>query len=248
MTDFRTARVMEREDFDESCRLVLEVSDGRPLGFVGGQYVIVDTGLSLPDGKKRKRAYSIMSSDAEQQRFELAARRLEFGLGSQWISDLPVGAELRFSGPWGKLRAPSASEHGPVWVIATDTGVTAALGLVAGQGFAPRLIDTRFVWWTESPTYFLSSEAFFSSMRDCGEIRLGALPAIGSAQRLELIEARMDELFRRGRPDRVYVIGDGHVCTRSQALLEARGVERERVQVETFFHHVQRKASSERAA
>jgi ferredoxin-NADP reductase len=46
--------------------LDLALLSDEPLGFVGGQYVIVDTGVVLPNGKAAKRAYSILSSDDQQ--------------------------------------------------------------------------------------------------------------------------------------------------------------------------------------
>src|SRR6266567_602097 len=79
--------------------LTLEMVDPPALDFVGGQYVIVDSGIVLPSGKAVKRAYSILSADDDQARFELAVMRLPSGPGSGFLHEQPVGAEIRFSGP-----------------------------------------------------------------------------------------------------------------------------------------------------
>src|SRR5690349_11307689 len=81
--------------------LVLEMEAGASLGFAGGQYVIVDSGIALPGGKIAKRAYSIASADAEQSRFEPVVRRHPNGPGSSYMHELEVGATVKFSGPWG---------------------------------------------------------------------------------------------------------------------------------------------------
>ena len=51
MRPMRTAVLRASQDFACSRWLRFEVSDERPLSFRGGQYLIVDTGLKLPDGR-----------------------------------------------------------------------------------------------------------------------------------------------------------------------------------------------------
>ncbi|HEX4456456.1 MAG TPA: oxidoreductase, partial [Polyangia bacterium] len=49
-------------DLSETTRLV-ELEPAESLDFVGGQYIIVNSGITLPDGKVAKRAYSFVSAD-----------------------------------------------------------------------------------------------------------------------------------------------------------------------------------------
>ena len=72
----KQATVISSEALSESTRHVVVQADA-PLGFVGGQYVIVDSGLTLPSGKAAKRAYSMLSADDEQGRLEFAVMRIE---------------------------------------------------------------------------------------------------------------------------------------------------------------------------
>jgi ferredoxin-NADP reductase len=248
MTEPSTARLVAATDFDGSRLLRFEMSHGKALGFRGGQYIIVDTGLTLPDGKRRKRAFSLLSSDLEQHGFELAVRHVEGGLGSEWMLSLAVGAELSFSGPWGKLTAPEHDHPGPIWILATDSGVTAALGLLRSRSFQAHLPVTHFRWWAPTTDYLLHPDAVLSSLPGCKDTRFETLPAIGSPQRLEHASCRVSELAQHALPSRAYLIGDGHVITCARERLTALGVAASAIQSDSFFHHAVRKASSTQAA
>jgi ferredoxin-NADP reductase len=150
MADARTARLSAGRGLGPKTRLLeFSIPDGQPLGFVGGQYIIVNTGVPLPGGKVAKRAYSILSSDAEQERFQIAVRQIGPGPGSNFMHELPVGSELPFSGPWGKYLVGPSEAAGKTLVFATDTGLTAALGLIRGTHFRPLLPGTHVVWFVE---------------------------------------------------------------------------------------------------
>ena len=127
--------------------LTFVLSEGE-VGFQGGQYVIVNTGIELAGGKIAKRAYSILSSDAEQREFQIAVRRIGEGPGSNFMHRIEVGAELTFSGPWGKFVSNGAAA-GQRLVFATDTGITAALGLLQGRGSRALADATTAVWFVE---------------------------------------------------------------------------------------------------
>ena len=245
MANVRTARLIERDTFRESALMRFELSDGEPLAFRGGQYVIVDTGLVLPDGKRRKRAYSLCSPDRDPRRFELGVHAVEGGLGAAYMLALEPGAELHFSGPWGKLVPPTltptptltpaaASIDGPVWVIATDTGITAALGLVHGAGFAPALPHTTLCWWTASADYFLSRAAIAARLPPGLGLREARLPMIGSPERSLALPALLDELASDGLPACVYVTGDGLAPACVRAWCEQRGLTSIAVQGESL--------------
>src|SRR5713101_3933702 len=127
MAQSRVARLVKAERLGPDARLMTFVLAEGEIGFSGGQYIIVDTRIELAGGKLAKRAYSILSSDDDQREFQIAVRRVGEGPGSNFMHRMEVGAELPFSGPWGKFVANGASA-GPRRVLATDTGITAALG------------------------------------------------------------------------------------------------------------------------
>src|SRR5581483_4552356 len=122
----KTARVVGAERMGPDT-VLLDLLAPEPLGFIGGQYLILDSRIVLPSGKAVKRAYSLLSSDAEQCRFQLAVKRIPDGLGSAFVHGLKPGMGISFSGPWGKF-VPRKCASGCTLILATDTGITAALG------------------------------------------------------------------------------------------------------------------------
>jgi ferredoxin-NADP reductase len=117
----RFARLTAAASVGPDTRLLdLALAEGDSLGFIGGQYVIVDSGLASPHGKAARRAYSILSSDDEQTHFQLAVKRIGTGLGSSYLSDVAVGAQIAFSGPWGKLFPPENGDGAVNYALLDD--------------------------------------------------------------------------------------------------------------------------------
>jgi ferredoxin-NADP reductase len=210
MATAKTARVVRVEPVGRDGRL-LEFEPAEPLGFVGGQYVIVNTQIVLPGGKIAKRAYSILSSDRDQRRFQIAVRRLGDGPGSTFMHSLSPGDEVLFSGPWGKF-LPDDSRPRRTLVVATHTGITAALGLVRGERFAPQLATTTLVWLHRDP--FLSAEVAQS-----------------------LISAPIDDAIPAERPESAFLCGDGAVIYPLRDALAPADVK-----LEAFFNNPERRA------
>jgi ferredoxin-NADP reductase len=202
----KTARVVAVTDLSESTR-ILELEPADRLDFVGGQYLIVNSGIELADGKIAKRAYSILSPDERQERFTVAVKRL--GPGSSWMHARGVGDEVPFSGPWGKFLADDARPRRTL-VIATDTGITAALGLVRGRAFAPQLLQAELVWLVEDEDYFLP-EAFVRAALPAGlRYRRARLPPVGQAARVQAAQA-IGRAAAAGGVASVFIAGDGDV-------------------------------------
>jgi ferredoxin-NADP reductase len=244
MAEARIARLGAARALGPETRLLeFSLQDGQPLGFVGGQYVIVNTGVPLPGGKVAKRAYSIVSSDADQGRFHIAVRRIGPGPGSNFMHELAVGAELPFSGPWGKYVAGPSEGDGNTLVFATDTGLTAALGLIRGTQFRPRLTHTDVVWFVESRDYFVP-ESWLATVLPAGlgsfTIRTG--PPVHHAERTAAGQEALRAALAAGRKDSVFLSGDGAVLYPLSRDLVESGVEESRIALECFFNNPQRRA------
>jgi len=234
----KTARVVSVErTAGGTC--VVELEAGEPLAFAGGQYIIVDSGLTLPTGKAAKRAYSIFSSDAEQRRFRLAVKRIPDGVVSGFMHGLAPGAVVPFSGPWGKL-GPLAGDPGggATLVLATDTGISAALGLVQGARMRPLLPATRFSWLQVAGDDFLPEALVRAQIpAGCSVVRFAALPPIGHPERVPHVRALVaGELARPGGLARAFISGDGAVNYAVLDDLVAAGVPATRDSVESFFN------------
>jgi ferredoxin-NADP reductase len=246
MADARTARLAAARVLGPVTRLLeFTIPDGQPLGFVGGQYVIVNTGVLLPGGKVAKRAYSILSSDAEQARFQIAVRLIGAGPGSNFMHALEVGAKLPFSGPWGKFQV--APELGPApgktLVFATDTGLTAALGLVRGTPFRRLLDGARVVWFVESKEYFLPESWLDPAVpTGCRSFTIRTGPPVHDPGRAAAARAVLAAELVHGSPDRAFLSGDGAVLyTLCHDLMES-GLAEDRIRLECFFNNPQRRA------
>jgi ferredoxin-NADP reductase len=231
----RTARIVRAAWVGAETRL-LELVTAEPLGFVGGQYVIVDSGLVLDSGKAAKRAYSILSGDAEQRRFELAVMRIPGGRCSSFLHEAPVGSDVRFSGPWGKLYPPEHA-RGRTLVLATDTGITAGLGLVQSTRFAPLLPDTLLIWLRTLPEYFLPEAMVRARVpAACGEVHVAAIPPIGRSSRISHARAVLATVLARGKLAHAFIAGDGAVNYALLSDLVEAGIPATKDHVESFFN------------
>jgi ferredoxin-NADP reductase len=238
----KTARLIAAEDVGPRARrLEFEMTDPASLGFVGGQYIIIDTGLTLPSGKAAKRAYSIPSPDTDQSRFELVARRIDGGVCSNYLHQLAVGSTLKFSGPWGKFLPEPAASAAATWVVATDTGITAALGLIGAAAFRERLSRTTLLWLSPSADDFVP-EGFVRERLVVGagfvcDLRVAALPPVHHPERLPVGLAHFDALrSEAGRPERVYLAGDGALLYPFASALAVAGLVESQVAIESFFN------------
>lgn len=100
--------------------MVFERTGGGIVDFDPGQWV----NLVLPlEGGEVRRAYSIASEPNGSNRFEIAVTRVETGIGSKYLHDLPEGSVLSAIGPHGLFTRRGDDAH-PALFVGTGTGVT----------------------------------------------------------------------------------------------------------------------------
>lgn len=232
---------------DATCHLVCEMAIPEEFHFTGGQYVIVNSGIRLPNGKMGKRAYSIASADSNSKEFELMVKRVPEGPGSGFIHSLFPGQIFEFSGPWGQYLPPEPTPEetrlGPILVVATDTGITAALGLILGRKFSPYLSFTRLIWFIESESYFLPFNVLNSRIPREVNWQVIYAPEIDDLSRPGFCRAETQKVLDQGRFKRIYLSGDGTILRELRALSLSHGYEEEQILVETFFHHEELKTA-----
>ncbi|WP_437968193.1 FAD-dependent oxidoreductase [Sorangium sp. So ce260] len=236
-------RIASAEPLGQGARLLrVERADGAELGFAGGQYVIINTGVTLPGGKLAKRAYSLLSSDAEQRAVEIAVKRIGAGPGSNVLNDIAVGAELEWSGPWGKLRLPPGFS-GRALAIATDTGITAALG-VARSAAAAGAAQLDLLWLVESAEgYFLSERFVRERLPDSvGLTVAGDFLPVGHPERPARACALVGQHLSTAPYDAVLCAGDGAVIYPLRDLLTSLGAPEGSVILESFFNNPLKKS------
>jgi ferredoxin-NADP reductase len=241
MAQQRIARLLSTREIHSDTRL-LRFATEDALGFTGGQYIIVNTGIAIGEGKIAKRAYSLLSSDTGQSHFEIAVRRIHNGPGSNYMLSLAEGSELAFSGPWGKLlpRVPDSANITPTLVLATDTGITAALGLVNSAIFAPSLAATSIFWLSESDKYFLP-ESFVRERipTGCKHFEVVRIPA-DTDGRESWLSSHQDSFLKRmlsEPPSTAFLSGDGFLLSEFRDAMRQSLPHPPEILIETFFHH-----------
>jgi ferredoxin-NADP reductase len=98
--------------------LCFALEDG-PLSFRAGQWV--DIFVDTPSGLE-KRAYSI-ASDPRAELLELAVTRVDEGVVSPVLHELPVGSEVMIAGPQGFFTRDAPVVTAPTLFVATGTGL-----------------------------------------------------------------------------------------------------------------------------
>lgn len=189
----------------------------------------------------------MLSSDQDQHHFELAVRRIGTGPGSNFMHQLPVGSELAFSGPWGKFGAGKRSEPSelasPALIVATDTGITAAIGLLNSEAFGQCAPEADVYWALESEEYFLPESFVRERIHGrCRSFTVRPAPPVHSADRRAWLRDLLEEIAtqsRNRRPRSAFLSGDGLLVLAMRGSLAGLGIAD--IRVETFFNHQEKK-------
>lgn len=233
------ARVIKTEKWhDDTIHVSCEMLEPHELGFKGGQYIIVNSGKLLPNGKLGKRAYSIPTSDREQYRFELVVKKILEGVGSNFIHDLKVGDTFEFSGPWGKYQIAEGTQE-RILCIATDTGITAALGLLRGKAAISFLSESKLIWFLSSPHYFIPIDKVRSWLPSTLSLQIvSSTPTIDGQSRGFFIEEEISKILQEKVFTKIYLSGDGLALRHLKSkFLESENYQPEQIIMESFFHH-----------
>ncbi len=232
----RRLRIVEAHLDNPSTRVLeIECVEGDPLANVGGKYIIVHTGLVV-DGKPVKRAYSMGPVARARHRARLTVKRLGAGPGSNALHAAPVGTELSFSGPWGKL-VPEGGIGEPALLVATDTGITAALGVVEQE--APHPGPIALLWLRCDDETFLDPDTVRERAEAAGTRFVGAvLPPVGEAGRAIAAAPLLEGLLAETGASLVLAAGDGAVIHPLRERIAGRVRD---VRLESFFHNPERK-------
>lgn len=233
-------RLIKREILNpDTCLCTFEVMSDEGLGFVGGQYIILNSGLKGPEGNDLKRAYSILSRDDEQLQLQLCIKEIPGGKVSPQFFTTSLGKEFDFSGPWGKfIKNPDWPAKGPIFLVATDTGITAVLGLINSQKFLPRLSDCSLLWFVPDENYFMNYDEVKRRLPvEFSDLQIHPLPisrdSKNHSQVRELLEKKIQQM---GKPENAFLAGDGQLIMICKQLLESKGVKSDHIGIENFFN------------
>jgi ferredoxin-NADP reductase len=221
--------------------LSIECVEGGAFDVVGGKYIIVHTGLMLGE-KAIKRAYSLMPVPGRPGHATIAVKRLP-GLGSHAMHAAAVGATLGFSGPWGKL-IPEGGLSPRTLLVATDTGITSALGIVEQQAMTGQARALSVLWLREAKETFLDVASVRQRIEHAGaewiQHDIGPI-----ADRERAIEAwsLVETHARRFEASHVIATGDGAIVHPLRESLSARLPLVTDVRIECFFNNPEKKSA-----
>jgi len=212
--------------------IAVECVEGGAFERAGGKYVIVHTGRVLDD-RPIKRAYSLVPVAGALSTFELTVKRLG-GPGSNALHEAPVGTELGFSGPWGKL-VPEGGLPPRTLLVATDTGITSALGVVEQYGGAGAVL-----WLREDCEPFLDVAMVRKRFERTGaRFRCASIPGPLDAARQTAAWPAIAGCVGELAPTLVVATGDGHIV--HPLVDRLRPIE---VRIECYFHNSEKKSAS----
>ena len=239
------ARVIKKEKFGEDTILLsCEMVEPAELGFKGGQYIIVNSQRLLANGKLGKRAYSIPSCDYEQKVFDLIIKKISDGIGSDFMHELKVDDIFEFSGPWGKYQLQAGDPNQKLLCISTDTGITAALGLVRGKT-AYAINESKLVWFLSSENYFVPIERIESWIPPGLTFQvISSVPSIDNPARVPFIEKKLSEILENKSFSKICLSGDGAVLRELKKYFLGQGFKEDQFLMESFFHHEKLKTST----
>lgn len=234
----KKAKLISKKVFNNDSCLLKFSADGE-LDYVGGQYIIVNTGMKDVGGNDIKRAYSLLSPDKDLTNFEICVKSLPGGHASPYLLKLEENAEIEFSGPWGKfLKNPLWPAEGHSLIVVTDTAITAALGLIHSKKMKPFLPRCHLIWMVTDTLYFMPFE--FVNHRipdDFFDFQIVQISPIGDPNRIiESLNIIEQKLEYTPLPKNVFLAGDGSVLREIKNNLEARGVQSEFLNLEPFFN------------
>lgn len=216
------ARLVRVVDHDPDTRSLF-LHPACPLEFEPGQFI----SCLLPVGDERlTRPYSI-ASDPGADEFEICLDRV--GGGSRHLLDLRVGAEVVFTGPWGRFVLARAPEVETVF-IADGTGIAPIRpmlrrALADGPTHPLRLVHATGAG--KAPLYRTELETLARTQP------LLTLEYVPSAELLGAVTRRWIEADAE-RQRHFFVCGVGEIVPALRDRLRAAGYERRAVQYERW--------------
>ena len=147
---------------------------------------------------------------------------------------------MEFGGPWGKVFGDGLAPSARRLFVATDNGLTAALGFLNSEEQAGYLESIELLWFRPSGWGACSA---LESRLPSGLGAFGVLdcPLVGDGGRAGKVEREVLAHVAGGGGAEAYasawLVGDGDVVVPLGAALEAAGLEAEALRrIECFFH------------
>ena len=233
------AKIMDIERItDVSSVITLKMPDG--FQFKGGNWILLNSGFSDSKGNLSKRPYSIMSSDSNGQIIRIAICKISRGgVSEHMIENLERGAELEFGGPYGKnYYIKDADPDGKLLLAATDTGITAMMGILNGNSCQKYLNRILIFWFREDNYEFLSDDYIYRNIpvNISNSFNIVIIPPPDDVGRYQIIRKELTGAILEMTPALSFLSGDGFALRIMREILCIFGMEDEYIRTEPFFN------------
>lgn len=233
--ELRSARLVRSVWLSERTRhLEFVTADGLPLDFQPGQFVSVK---HLHEGRELTRAYS-MANAPRGATFDLCLNRIDDGVLSNYLCDLPPGSEIRFHGPHGLflLRRPLRD----TLFIANGTGVApirSMLQSIFAGGAPPDGHQSWLVYGTRHNADIYYQDEFLqlaSQFPNFHYVVTLSRPAAGWTGLCGWVQDHVANLARDRRDMDAYICGLKDMVKANRELLKELGWEKQSIVYERF--------------
>lgn len=230
-----TAILKDRKNLNNSTHMLTFQRD-EDLGFVGGQYIILNSKIESGEGKTFKRAYSIISEEKNQREFQIAYKVMKEGVvTNNFLNHLTIGDEITFSGPWGKfLTEDTFPSAGEILILCTDTGVASAISFLNSKKLENRSMDIHFIWMTPSNDYFIDYE--FVKNRIPEGIKDFKIIEISETKRMSLLSDTKKLISPLKEIKNAFLSGDGIIVRGMKEFLMDQGISEHLIGTEVYFN------------
>jgi CDP-4-dehydro-6-deoxyglucose reductase, E3 len=216
--------------------LVFAMASPPRLDFRAGQFVSILVGKD-PAGTTLKRSYSIASPSGAGEHLRFIIRVIPEGTASEFLMVLPIGGEVRMTGPHGFFVLEP--EHvGDIVFGATGTGVSAVMPMLAELARRPARGRRILHWGARHEADLFARREIEALCRETGTELVVALtqpPADWNGKRGRITNAILDAFPELTAPT-FYLVGNGSMIAELKAGLVARGVNRRKqIRTEAFF-------------
>ena len=189
-----------------------------PFDFLPGQYVHLS-----PPGFRDRREFSI-ASPVHQKTLEVLITRQDEGAISPLLCDSPVGAQWELDGPHGDFWLSRGEKKGPVFMIATGSGISPFASLIRSfSGLDYHILHglpepVNLKKWLHHP---LDRYTLCASRSEAGDFQ-------------GRVTKRLSEMTLI--PGAVYMLcGNSDMIFDAMAILQSRGIESDMIKAEIYF-------------
>jgi ferredoxin-NADP reductase len=220
--DARVVRVVEHAPDTRSLFLRLR---GPRISYRPGQFI---SALLPVGGETLIRPYSL-ASDPEDDDLEICLNLVPGGRGSPYLLALPVGSDVRFTGPWGTFVLDRPPEAETIF-IADGTGIAPIRPMLRRALAAASPHPIRLLYGAESEARLLYRAELEQLARERPAFSFAHVPS--ARLRDEVAQRWIDADADRRR--RFFICGVGAIVPSLRDLLRGAGYERRAVQYEKW--------------